>query len=1021
MREQTGELAAWVLNDAKSIRAGTPPRQYSAQGVDYQLRRRPSQHESSKQSTDLRAREEQDEGHQPERIEEVSEPASPEDKTLDRQQPPTSSTSALTNLIRRSPPKSPSSRSEDGEYYQYHETRSLERDTKPRVFDDDDRRHEQNENSSLLPRDKSAQNYRRPSSDVESQRDEGTWKRHYGTEEQGKSSPRKASTWLVTLPSKAATKVVGVARAAGNPKSWNKKTIIENTVKAPLRALPAVGLGCLLNLLDAMSYGLILFPLGERVFAKTGPDGIGVFYVSTIVSQLVYSMGFSAFKGGVGSEMIEVIPFFHQMALTIMTTAGEANDSVVLTTTLFSYVLSSLLTGLVFFILGGFKLGQIIAFFPRHILTGSIAGVGLFLFRTGIEVSAGLDSSVEFDKTTAHKLFVGENILLWTVPLLLAIILIMMRHFIKSPFLVPAYFILVAGVFYIIIAAVPSFTIPAARKDGWIFPMPDAGVPFYHFYEYFVFSQIHWAALAKTVPAMFALTFFGIIHVPINVPALGMAVGEDDLDLNRELIAHGISNTASACVGSMQNYLVYVNSVMFIRNGGNSRQAGFMLAAATFGLWVAGPSIIGLVPKPVVGSLIYMLGLDLMIESLWSTFGIMHRLEYLTVVAMMLVMGLYDFVYGIVLGLVLACLTFVVQNSQKSAIRATYTGEVAQSTVRRHPLQRRYLRTAGRQTLVTKLAGFLFFGTIVAVENKTRAIIEEESFRDQPISYLVFDFAHVTGLDFSAAEAFDRMNRILQRRAIVMVISGVTQDSDLGRSFRSMGMWKDGSGIEFFEELNGALEACENELLKALYQRRDKLAEVTEPSEPVTMDSLKPPRHYSMDASYSSPRRDYLQQAARKILTESSAMMPSKWRSFAQPLPLLLQAFLDLNPQNEDFWYPSTKYFTKREFLAGAILYKRGDQPNGFYLLEDGLLRCEYHLPQGKFTESIVPGTTCGELPFFSGTERSATVVADKPCVTWVLETDGWEKLQVERPEIARELLRICLKLTSERMSAITS
>lgn len=50
--------------------------------------------------------------------------------------------------------------------------------------------------------------------------------------------------------------------------------------------------------------GMILFPLGEEIFQKTGPDGISMFYVSCIVSQLVYSLGGSRFKGGVGSEMV---------------------------------------------------------------------------------------------------------------------------------------------------------------------------------------------------------------------------------------------------------------------------------------------------------------------------------------------------------------------------------------------------------------------------------------------------------------------------------------------------------------------------------------------------------------------------------------------------------------------------------------------------------------------------------------------------------------------------------------------
>ena len=95
---------------------------------------------------------------------------------------------------------------------------------------------------------------------------------------------------------------------------------------------------------------------------------------------------------------------------------------------------------------------------------------------------------------------------------------------------------------------------------------------------------------------MFALTFFGILHVPINVPALGMSTGEDNLDLDRELIAHGLSNCISGFAGSIQNYLVYTNSLLFIDSGGNDRLAGLMLAAATMGILVAGPTVLWVIP-----------------------------------------------------------------------------------------------------------------------------------------------------------------------------------------------------------------------------------------------------------------------------------------------------------------------------------------------------------------------------------------------------------------------------------------
>jgi SulP family sulfate permease len=107
------------------------------------------------------------------------------------------------------------------------------------------------------------------------------------------------------------------------------------------------------------------------------------------------------------------------------------------------------------------------------------------------------------------------------------------------------------------------------RSAGWIFEQTEAGVQFYRFYSYFSkcmsrtidrrvliviveFGSIDFGALASTIPTMFALSFFGIIHVPINVPALGAAVKEDNLNVNRELIAHGISNTLSGLVGSIQ-------------------------------------------------------------------------------------------------------------------------------------------------------------------------------------------------------------------------------------------------------------------------------------------------------------------------------------------------------------------------------------------------------------------------------------------------------------------------------------
>lgn len=145
-----------------------------------------------------------------------------------------------------------------------------------------------------------------------------------------------------------------------------------------------------------------------------------------------------------------------------------------------------------------------------------------------------------------------------------------------------------------------------------------------------------------------------------------------------------------------------------------------------------------------------------------------------------------------------------------------------------------------------------------------------------------------------------------------------------------------------------------------------------------------------------------------------------QWQKCKQPLQLILLTFASVSDKDEEFWTRAMPFFRREEHQGGTTLYNRNDIPNGFYLLESGMLKAEYKLPQGTFSELIVAGTTCGELPFFSGTPRTATTTAERDCVTWVLHTDNWEGIQTSRPELAQELLKISLKLTSERMDAIT-
>jgi len=351
-------------------------------------------------------------------------------------------------------------------------------------------------------------------------------------------------------------------------------------------------------------------------------------------------------------------------------------------------------------------------------------------------------------------------------------------------------------------------------------------------------------------------------------------------------------------------------------------------------------------------------------------------------------------------------------------------------------MQRHYLQEVGRQIYMMRLAGYLFFGTIVGVEKQIREILADEAFEAQPLSFLVLDLSKVDGVDFSAAEAFTRILRLLRAREVQLVMCGFALESNIGQNLLNVGLMEEDEQISFFDSLDSALEFCENDLLKTFYQRRDALLACQAQQQHSEHPRDHPPRTSRLDVPakpgsaltasaaqtpHSSPRRGHMHEAATSTLqAQADPTEQQRWARAAQPLQLLLQTFALLSAQPEAFWQRAVPYLARAEFAAGTELYAAGAPARAFYLLQTGILRARYVLPQGAFAEVIVAGATCGELPFFGGTRRTSSTVAERDCVCWVLTAEAWARLQADEVEVARELLKISLMLTSERMDAIT-
>ena len=116
----------------------------------------------------------------------------------------------------------------------------------------------------------------------------------------------------------------------------------------------------MLTLLDAVPYGMIVFP---RAMAKQATVGVSMFLVTTAISQVTYTCG-SYFAFGLGSMMVENIPFLHAMATDVHKNLDSDNE--ILSTVLVCYALATVLSGIAFLLVGYLGGARLMHYFVRR-------------------------------------------------------------------------------------------------------------------------------------------------------------------------------------------------------------------------------------------------------------------------------------------------------------------------------------------------------------------------------------------------------------------------------------------------------------------------------------------------------------------------------------------------------------------------------------------------------------------------------------------------------------------------------
>lgn len=292
---------------------------------------------------------------------------------------------------------------------------------------------------------------------------------------------------------------------------------------------------------------------------------------------------------------------------------------------------------------------------------------------------------------------------------------------------------------------------------------------------------------------------------------------------------------------------------------------------------------------------------------------------------------------------------------------------------------------------------------------------------------------------------------------MVLVFCGVTPDSDVGIALRNVGMWADqGVRLEVFAHLNSALEWTENEYLRGMYASNLSAGKALGQASLAEQGALDVPGKkrqpaFVLDEAFeNSPRRQHIHEAARKAITHISEHLPSApllpeskdsspktyfaeasktsqppVSSREQPLPLILATFRAYAGEEIDdpFFVALVGCFERISLPRGQLLWQQGDEPDGLYLIESGILKAKYDFVQENFdlSESMMAGTIAGELTFLSKQRRNTTAHAELDCVLWRLNDESLRRLQQEEPEVFGQFLKILLRVAGDEQEALMS
>ena len=485
-----------------------------------------------------------------------------------------------------------------------------------------------------------------------------------------------------------------------------------------------------------VTVGLVALPLAIAFAIASGVKPEAGLISAIIGGFIISAFGGSKVQiGGPAGAFVVVI-------YTILEHYGLAN-----------LIIATCLAGVLLFLMGLFKVGNLIKFIPIAIIYGFTSGIGLLICLS--QIKEGLGLSIEkmpadfFSQiiTISHALtstsFKSFALCIFTIAFLVVwprlMAFISRKTLATWVTLIPSIVvILVAATMFIKFSGMEVATI-GSRFGGIPNSLPKFQLP-----------DFNWESAKLLFAPTITIALLGAIE-SLLCARVADTMSDDRHNPNQELMAQGIANFLTPLFGGLAVTGTIARTATNARAGAQTPVAGIihaltvLLAALVAAPWAE------FIPMPTLAGILLFIGWN-MIE--WSEFKKLpqfNRTYQSIFIGTFLLTVIFDLTVAVEVGLVLSCIFFIYRISSITKIESV---ELPTTTAHASDIE------------AYRVYGSLFFGSIHHIE---KLFDPTNTSRVAP-KIMVLDLYQVITIDTSGLDALRQLHRNLAKKASTLIV-----------------------------------------------------------------------------------------------------------------------------------------------------------------------------------------------------------------------------------------------------------